>query len=124
MASKNSYQRLHNEEWYEDLDDTGIEPKKLQKSTWSKNYRKIHIRRKLKIKIPSLKKMLKRKKDELVAVSWSKFIKRLKDVQSNFGDIFGGNYLFMQVPPPSLKYLDKAQIYLHDHLSSRYNLPG
>ncbi|KAK1404418.1 hypothetical protein POM88_004023 [Heracleum sosnowskyi] len=123
MTSRKSYQKLQNEEWFEDLGDTGIESKKLQKSTWSRNYRKIHIRRKLRIKIPSLKKMLKRKREKLVAVSWSKFVKRLKDVQSNFGDIFGGNYLFMQVPPPSLKYIDKAHICVRDHLSSRISSP-
>lgn len=123
MASRNSYQRLQNEEWFDDLLNTGIESKKPEKSTWSRNCRKIHIRRKLKIKIPSLKKMLKRKKEKLVAVSWSKFVKRLKGVHSNFSDIFGGNYLFMQVPPPSLKYIDKAHIYLHDHLSSRILSP-
>ncbi|WOG96413.1 hypothetical protein DCAR_0415748 [Daucus carota subsp. sativus] len=123
MASKSSYQRLQTDEWFDDIGDTGIDSEKLHESRWSRNYRKVHIRKKLRIKIPSLKKLLKRKKDKFVAASWSKFVRRLKEVQSNFGDIFGGNYLFMQVSPPSLKYIDKAHFYLQDHLSSKYCLP-
>ncbi|KAI4388789.1 hypothetical protein MLD38_001087 [Melastoma candidum] len=38
-----------------------------------------------------------------VRVSCRKVIKRLKESQSHFGDLFAGNYLFLQVNPTPLK---------------------
>ncbi|XP_076896562.1 uncharacterized protein LOC143549563 [Bidens hawaiensis] len=63
---------------------------------------RVKMRRKLKIKIPSLKMFLRRRA-RLVMVSMAKVVKRLKDSQSHFGDLFAGNYLFMQVNPSPLK---------------------
>ncbi|KAL7140653.1 hypothetical protein ABFS83_08G003100 [Erythranthe nasuta] len=55
------------------------------------------------LKIPSLKRFLRRKA-RLVKLGLNKVYKRLKESQSHFGDLFAGNYLFMQVTPTPLKY--------------------
>ncbi|CAG7911265.1 unnamed protein product, partial [Brassica rapa] len=43
-----------------------------------------------------------RKKASKVKIGVLKILKRLKESQSHFGDLFAGNYLFMQVNPSSL----------------------
>jgi hypothetical protein len=35
-------------------------------------------------------------------------LKRLKEGQAHFGDLFAGNYLFMQVNPTPLKYFERS----------------
>lgn len=133
MASKNSiakisYQRLRNEDLgFDEVEDNigyAVERRTRGVGRWSRRYRRVHIRRKLKIKIPSLKKFLRRK-TKVVVASLSKVIKRLKESQSHFGDLFAGNYLFMQVTPTSLKYLDKSSKPNHfrDFSSAAYYLP-
>lgn len=39
-------------------------------------------------------------------ISCAKVVKRFKEGQSNFGDLFAGNYMFLQINPSSLKCLD------------------
>lgn len=39
-------------------------------------------------------------------ISFAKVVKRFKEGQSNFGDLFAGNYMFLQINPSSLKCLD------------------
>lgn len=54
------------------------------------------------MKIPSLKNIMRRKA-RVVMASIRKVLKRLKESQSHFGDLFAGNYLFLQVTPTPLK---------------------
>ena len=37
----------------------------------------------------------------------AKVKKRFKEGQGHFGELFAGNYLFTQINPTSLKYLEK-----------------
>ncbi|KAK1359453.1 Plexin-D1 like [Heracleum sosnowskyi] len=114
-----SYQRLRNEGGFDDYGRAGIG----RVSSWTRRPRRVHVRRRLKIKIPGLKRFLRRKA-RVVVTSWSKIVKRLKESQSHFGDLFAGNYLFMQVTPTSLKCLQqpsKNQVY--SDFGSRYYLP-
>ncbi|KAL3516193.1 hypothetical protein ACH5RR_023095 [Cinchona calisaya] len=98
-TSRYSYQKLKEERWFdEDLDD---QIGKLRLSSTFR-LRRVHIKRRLKVKIPSLRKFLRRKA-RLVKVAWTKVVKRLKESQSHFGDLFAGNYLFLQVTPTPLK---------------------
>lgn len=121
MPSKFSYQRLtheegggggFNEHGYQETIDKAIEHVRARTS-WSSSCRlkRVHIKKRLKVKIPSLKKFLRRKARVVVA-SLAKVVKRLKDSQAHFGDLFAGNYLFMQVTPTPLKYAasDKSMI--------------
>ncbi|EPS63861.1 hypothetical protein M569_10922, partial [Genlisea aurea] len=55
-------------------------------------------RRKLRVKIPSLRRFLRGKSTALRA-AWSKVCRRLKESRSHFGDLFAGNFLFVQVVP-------------------------
>ncbi|XP_059624551.1 uncharacterized protein LOC132267404 [Cornus florida] len=126
MASttKFSYQRLVHEGAFEDEDDYELRERIIGRAkSWSRA-RKVHIRKRLKVRIPSLGKFLRRKA-RLVVVSWAKVLKRLKDSRSHFGDLFAGNYLFVQVTPTSFKYVDKSfkGTTTHHDLSSRYSLP-
>ncbi|CAL5191655.1 unnamed protein product [Lathyrus oleraceus] len=72
-------------------------------------FRKVPMRRRFKLKIPSLRRLW-RKKVKVVSsmrISCAKVMKRFKDGHVHFGDLFAGNYLFMQVNPSSLNCLGK-----------------
>ncbi|CAI9763168.1 unnamed protein product [Fraxinus pennsylvanica] len=111
--AKPSYQKLRPEVWFnEDGDYHDIDIReKVTRRLRSSRFRKVHIRRKLRIKIPSLKRFLSRKA-RLVKIAWGKILRRLRESQSHFGDLFAGNYLFTQVTPTPLKGAD-----------TRYSLP-
>lgn len=70
-------------------------------------FRRSHFRGRLKLRIPSLRRLL-RKKARLLRAAWVKMVKRFKENQGLLGDLFAGNYLFMQVNPTPLKTI--AQI--------------
>lgn len=89
-AGKLSYKKLKHEIWF---DDEEIMIRRLRQS---RVLRKVTIRKKVRVKIPRLTRFLKR--------AWMKVCKRLKESRSHFGDLFAGNYMFMQVTPTSLKY--------------------
>ncbi|KAF3444543.1 hypothetical protein FNV43_RR14235 [Rhamnella rubrinervis] len=126
-ASRVPYQRLRNEgglDLYEDLEYQRAE--KVLVSSRPRNFyrfRKVSFRRRFKLKIPSLRRILRRraKLASAIRVSFGRVVKRLKESQSHLNELFAGNYLFLQVNPASLKYLDKSHD-LHG-LSSRYSIP-
>lgn len=98
-CSRFSYQRLKQEGWIDDDLDDQI-GRLRQSSTFRP--RRVHVRRRLKVRIPSLRRFLRRKA-RLVKGAWVKVVKRLKESQAHFGDLFAGNYLFLQVTPTPLK---------------------
>ncbi|KAL0450724.1 UNVERIFIED_CONTAM: hypothetical protein Slati_1628800 [Sesamum latifolium] len=105
-----SYKRLKHEIDLldEDHEDFDIREKVIGRIS----RRRFQVRRKLRVKIPNLRRLLRRKV-KVVKVAWKKMYKRLKESQSHLGDLFAGNYLFMQVTPTPFKYaLD------HHHNSS------
>ncbi|XP_020547118.1 uncharacterized protein LOC110011408 [Sesamum indicum] len=131
-AMASSYKRLKNEINLldEDHEDFDIREKVIGRIS----RRRFQVRRKLRVKIPNLKRLLRRKV-KVVKVAWKKMYKRLKESQSHFGDLFAGNYLFMQVTPTPFKYaLDHhhhnyVKTHQHDHdvhdfSSSGYSLPA
>lgn len=69
--------------------------------------RRLRLRR----RVVSLRRLLLlRRKLKLICdhfrISCAKVVKRFKEGQSNFGDLFAGNYMFLQINPSSLKCLD------------------
>lgn len=83
--------------------------------------RRIRVR----VKIRRLRGFV-RKKANRVKTGILKILKRLKESQSHFGDLFAGNYLFMQVNPSSLntKYVfDKSFQSQNGYFPSRLSLP-
>ncbi|KAF5457308.1 hypothetical protein F2P56_021420 [Juglans regia] len=124
MASvfKFPYQRLGNEGGFEDYEER--ERVVLRSRAWCR-FKRVSIRRRFKLKVPNLRKFLRRKARLLsafrVSCSWAKVLKRLKESQAHFGDIFAGNYLFIQVNPTSLTCLKRDRDVCG--LSSRYSLP-
>ncbi|GJT24822.1 hypothetical protein Tco_0894759 [Tanacetum coccineum] len=101
-----SYQRLqnedHNEHDYEDEIKKAIAHVK-SKIRRTSRLKRVHMKKKLKMKIPSLRKFFMRMRSRVIMASMSKVVKRLKESQSHFGDLFAGNYLFMQVNPGPVK---------------------
>ncbi|CAK9180436.1 unnamed protein product [Ilex paraguariensis] len=118
MAStaKLSYQRLRNEGGFDDDDYDYIADRVIGRARSWARFRKVPLRRRFRVRIPSLRRFLRRKARVVVAAC-SKVVKRLKEGQSHFGDLFAGNYLFMQVTPTPLKCVDKS-------LKGHYHLPG
>ncbi|PNY01644.1 hypothetical protein L195_g024945 [Trifolium pratense] len=107
MASFNKfgYQKLRHEVGYDhdEVERVIQRPKNLLR------FRRIPMRRRFRLKIPSLRRLW-RKKSKVVSsmrISCAKVVKRFKDGQVHFGDLFAGNYLFMQVNPSSFNYLGK-----------------
>ncbi|CAH2072767.1 unnamed protein product, partial [Thlaspi arvense] len=83
--------------------------------------RRIRVR----VKIRRLRGFV-RKKASRVKIGILKLLKRLKESQSHFGDLFAGNYLFMQVNPSSLnnKYVfDRSFQGRNDNFTSKLSLP-
>lgn len=117
------YQRLKQEDDIDEYQLREYYKKALARSrTWYR-FRKVPIRRRFKLKIPSLRRFIRRKAKLVssIRVSFARVVKRLKESQSHLGDLFAGNYLFLQVTPTSFRCLDKGHHHLNG-LSSRYSL--
>lgn len=102
-----SYEKLRNEGLFEEEDGyyDDLREKVIGRQRTIARFRffrKVHVRKRLKIRIPGLGRLLIRKA-RLVKLGWRKVVSRLKESQSHFGDLFAGNYLFMQVSPTPLK---------------------
>ncbi|XP_017974268.1 PREDICTED: uncharacterized protein LOC18600869 [Theobroma cacao] len=104
-AAKFSYQRLRNGDDELDVDDIGERLTGRSRSFY--RLKRIPVRRRFRLKVPSLKRFL-RGKIKLVRLSFAKVMKRLKDSQSHFGDLFVGNYVFIQVNPTTMKCFAKS----------------
>ncbi|KAK6267274.1 hypothetical protein QUC31_018111 [Theobroma cacao] len=104
-AAKFSYQRLRNGDDELDVDDIGERLTRRSRSFY--RLKRIPVRRRFRLKVPSLKRFL-RGKIKLVRLSFAKVMKRLKDSQSHFGDLFVGNYVFIQVNPTTMKCFAKS----------------
>ncbi|KAG4938445.1 hypothetical protein AAZX31_16G063700 [Glycine max] len=99
--SKLRYQRLRHEKGWDD-------ERERRSRSWFR-FRRVPIRRRFRLKIPSLRRLW-RKRARLVSsmrISYAKVMKRFKEGQVHFGDLFAGNYLFMHVNPTSLKCLER-----------------
>lgn len=110
--SKFRYQRLRNEVGFDDERYRVIQRPTRRWFRFRFRFRRIPIRKKLRLKIPILRRLW-RKKARLVSsmrITCAKVMKRFKDGQVHFGDLFAGNYMFMQVNPTSLKYLVEKEI--------------
>ncbi|OVA17631.1 hypothetical protein BVC80_1837g467 [Macleaya cordata] len=127
MASINkiSYQRLirDDDEFEEiEIEERGIE----RKRSWTRFRRVGSNKKRFKLRIPGLRRLLRRKAKlfSAVRVSWSKVLKRLKESKSHMGDLFAGNYLLMQVSPSSLKSFHNKYSFTNHGihgLSSKYS---
>lgn len=60
--------------------------------------RRVPVRRRLRLRLPGLRRLLRRKA-RMVSSAVRKVARRLKEGQGHFGDLFAGNYLFLQVNP-------------------------
>ncbi|KAM0957981.1 hypothetical protein ACFX2I_023262 [Malus domestica] len=132
-----AYQRLIHDD---DLDEDEFDFEKnrvvvrsrTNKATTSwcrfRSFRRAHIRRRsFKLKVPSLRRLLfLRRKVKVVSALYAKVVRRFKEGQSHFGDLFAGNYLFLQINPSSLKALHNKGTPTHHSLqfNKPYALPS
>lgn len=125
-TSKFSYQKLIHEGGFDgEDDDNQIRERVIGRAkSWSRIRNKVHVRRRLRVRIPSLRRFFRRKA-KVFMLNWGKVVKRFKESEAHFGDLFAGNYLFMQVTPTPLKYVDKSLKGTYDFhgVSSRYSVP-
>ncbi|XP_057982998.1 uncharacterized protein LOC131167934 [Malania oleifera] len=109
ITPKFSYQRLRNQGGSEDEEERYERVVIRRARSRSRVRVRVPIGKRLKVKIPSLRRFLRRKA-RLVLISWAKVVQRLKKSQSHLGDLFAGNYLFMQVSPTPLKFVEKSYV--------------
>ncbi|XP_012079950.2 uncharacterized protein LOC105640283 isoform X3 [Jatropha curcas] len=84
-------------------------------------FRRFNINgRRLKLRIPGLRRFLRKRPRLLhrVKVSWRKAWKRLKNGQAHINDLFGGNFMVMQVSHTPFKCGDRPYI-MGRHASQR-----
>jgi len=110
MASRFSYQRLRQEVIFED--ERVILGSRPRRFRWLGRLRR---RRRFKIKIAGLRRFFRIRRAKVSRISWSTIVRRLKESKSHWGDLFAGNYLFMQVAPATLSKnrLEKICVGLH-----------
>ncbi|KAJ4960055.1 hypothetical protein NE237_019965 [Protea cynaroides] len=126
---KLSYKRLINEgEPVDDANQEGEEKAPEEIMNWRARrwfrIRNVGGKRRSKVRIPGLRRLLRRKNKvvSVVRFSWNKVFRRLKESRSYMGDLFAGNYLFTQVNPSSLKCTQKSYmgVGLHGYTSKSY----
>ncbi|MDV3166669.1 MAG: hypothetical protein Q8807_03375 ['Waltheria sp.' little leaf phytoplasma] len=101
-----SYQRLRHEVDELDADEVAERVNNGRSRSWCR-LKRVHMKRRLRLKVPSLRRFMRRK-IKLARLSLVKVMKRLKESQAYFGDLFAGNYLFVQVNPTTMKCFDKS----------------
>ncbi|KAJ9152830.1 hypothetical protein P3X46_026349 [Hevea brasiliensis] len=123
MASASSipYHRLKHDDLFGDYDEGERLVGRPSSRSWHR-FKRVHQRKRFRVRIPSLRRFLRRKV-KLVYAAYAKLLKRWKESQANFGDLFAGNYLFLQVNPNSLKRFEKAYHRTTTGLSPSYSLP-
>lgn len=105
-ASRIPYQRLKHEDLFGDHEERERLIGRPSSRSWQR-LKRMNQRKRFRLKIPSLRRFLRRKV-KLVHAAYAKMLKRFKEGQAHFGDLFAGNYLFLQVNPNSLKRFEKA----------------
>ncbi|KAL9404156.1 hypothetical protein Peur_001128 [Populus x canadensis] len=97
------YQKLKHEGFCDEYEER--QRFNIVKSRRWYGFGRVHIRKRFRLKVPSLGRFLRRRVKLVSAVrlSCAKVLKRLKEGQAHFGDLFAGNYLIMQVNPTPLK---------------------
>ncbi|XVF54589.1 hypothetical protein PTKIN_Ptkin05aG0193500 [Pterospermum kingtungense] len=99
MASvpKFSYHRLRNEVWFDEAEEEKAILRRTRK--WPRRLRGFGVRKRPKLRVPGLRRFLRKRSRFLsrVKVSWGKALKRLKHGQAHMNDLFGGNFLVLQV---------------------------
>ncbi|PIA30317.1 hypothetical protein AQUCO_05600031v1 [Aquilegia coerulea] len=115
MASgtKFSYQRLRKNGKFKEWGEKGTKKTKR----WSRRIQRFAFKKKPKVRIPGLKKIFRRKNKLFtkIRVSWKKILKRFKENRVHLGDIFAGNYLFLQVNPRSFQSVNKSLVSYDNH---------
>lgn len=100
-VGKPSYQRLRNYEDDEGLFYGETLKREVRKAKAWLKFNALAGRRRPRLRIAGLRRFFRKRAKFVsrVRVSWRKALKRLKDGQSHWNDLFGSNFLFMQGNP-------------------------
>ncbi|XP_038889218.1 uncharacterized protein LOC120079105 [Benincasa hispida] len=128
-AAKFRYRRLSYSEEFEEAFGRYRGGERILKRSkrWFRIRKASSIGRRLKkLRIPSLRKLLRRKSQLVNAMrgSISKILKRFRDGEAYLGDLFAGNYLFLQVNPSSMKCLKNHHRFPLQNFPQTYSLPS
>ncbi|KAF9606669.1 hypothetical protein IFM89_027713 [Coptis chinensis] len=120
MASNTKffYKRLRKYSGFEEEEERLIE--RTTRLSWIKRFA---LKKKPKVRIPGLRRFFRKKKVLFTNARFSveKILNWFMESRSHLGDIFAGNYFFLQVSPSSLKCSDKSFMGHHLHgLPSRH----
>ncbi|KAK4754868.1 hypothetical protein SAY87_008625 [Trapa incisa] len=118
METLFQYQKLRPEQGLHDYDQQcrkpGFKPVLLRSSRWFwARLRRVHARRRMRLRVPGLRRFLRRKA-RLVAAAIRKAVRKMKDGHGHLGDLLSGNYLFLQVSPSTLVAVTRRPA---DHIS-------
>lgn len=91
-----------------------------QRSSSGYRVRRVSMKRRFRLKIPALRRFFRGKLKGVSSVKCSfwRVVRRLRESQGHFGDLFAGNYLFMQVNPSSVKQIQR---YYHGSASAGFH---
>ncbi|KAF7806011.1 Cytochrome P450 [Senna tora] len=100
-AKLNSYQRLRNEEEFE---PEILEFRQVKKAKAWLKFKALAGRRRPKVRIQGLRRFLRKRSRflrrlRIRSFPWRKAFLKLKNGQSHWNDLFGGNFLFMHCNP-------------------------
>ncbi|KAK1290630.1 hypothetical protein QJS10_CPB18g00612 [Acorus calamus] len=116
---KLSYQKLKKQrEDYEEGEDDELDALVMKYKRW------LRLRRP-RVRVPKLARALRRKARAVcsrVRVSFGRVVERLRESRFHMGELFGGNYLFMQVSPASLKCYSDHRRAMHMHANGLHVL--
>ncbi|KAI6700768.1 hypothetical protein NL676_015092 [Syzygium grande] len=106
------YQRLKTEGPGDDGDVALERHRAIARSKpWYARLKRVAVKKRFGLRVPGLRRLLRRRARlvRAVRVSCAKVVRRLRESQSHFGDLFAGNYLFLQVnPTPVKKHLERS----------------
>ncbi|KAL9672794.1 hypothetical protein QQ045_029046 [Rhodiola kirilowii] len=112
-----SYQKLEQQQDHDETSQSAVAAALLEAAkgsvlrarAWTR-LRRVPVRRRIRVRgwfgVVRLKRFLRAKKVRMVRSvkgSWEKVVRRVRESQAHFGDLFAGNYLLLQVNPTPLK---------------------
>ncbi|KAG1371188.1 hypothetical protein COCNU_16G002820 [Cocos nucifera] len=129
FSTKFSYQRLRKLPPGIEEDEAEERVVVVRRRGWLRLGRGARRWRRPRVRVAGLRRLLRRKA-RVVGTAVRKVLKRLKEGRPCVGELFAGNYMFMQVgPTPTVAYSEKPCLASHHHyaivppFSIRFSIP-
>nr|XP_010938738.1 uncharacterized protein LOC105057746 [Elaeis guineensis] len=132
FSTKFSYQRLrklHSGIEEDEAEEGVVARRRRGRRSWLRLHSGARRWRRPRVQVAGLRRLLRRKA-KVVGTAVKKVLKRLKEGSPYVGELFAGNYMFMQVSPsPTMASLEKPCLASHQHyaiippFSIRFSIP-